>query len=94
MTKKYLGDGVYVDYTGNKFIIEDRNGNIAGTSTGVMLQIEQYVKSLRAPNEKNTLGVLNVEGEADVWHEETKSYYRAQLIRKLSIDEIYERMTK
>lgn len=89
-SKKYLGDGVYVNYVNNKFLMEDRNGCVCEASTSAMLQLEQYIKSLKA--EKNTLGL--VDEEADVWHEGTKSFYRAMLIRKLSIDEVYERMTK
>ena len=84
----YLGDGVYATYTGSEFILQDRNGNICKTTSSAMLQIEQFVRSLK--QEKNTLG----NKETDVLCEDDNKYYRAMLIRELTLDEIYQRVAK
>lgn len=87
--QKYLGDNFYVDYDGFKFTLIAPNSEFNMT-IHAMLELETFVQELRIGK---TLGVAKEE-ETDVWHEGSKKFYRARLIRQLTVDEVFEHVAK
>jgi len=89
MIDECLGDEIYAEWNGDELNLVNGNSNMGFIiNTSVMLALEQFIKKLREGEN------LLAEKEVDVWHEESKSFYRANLIRKLTLDEIYEIVSK
>ena len=76
----YLGDGLSVRFDGSNVLLY--TGNACFVMSPSVLQAFQ---SFVASGQQQT-----ATGEADVWHEGSKSHYRAILLRKLTLDEIYQ----
>lgn len=89
----YLGDNYSADYDGHKFILISGNGRSEFCMTiHAMLELETFVRDLRT-NIGKSLSEIKEE-EADVWHEGSKKFYRAKLIRELTIDEVFDHVAK
>jgi len=76
----YLGDGLSVRFDGRNIVLFTQ-GICLVMGPGTLQAFKSFVAGCTQPD---------IAGEADVWHEESKSHYRAILLRKLTLDEIYQ----
>lgn len=76
----YFGEGLSARFDGRDIIIKMPFG-VYVLSPQAASALESFIATTR-PKAWSA--------EADVWHEETKSHYRAVLVRKLTLDEIYQ----
>lgn len=76
----YLGDGLSVRFDrGHVILFTQGISFVMGPSA--LQAFQSFVAGCTQPNGAS---------EADVWHEGSKSHYRAILLRKLTLDEIYQ----
>ena len=76
----YLGDGLSVRFDGSNVLLITQ-GACFVMSPPVLRAFKSFVAGMQQQTATE---------EADVWHEGSKSHYRAILIRKLTLDEIYQ----
>lgn len=87
--QRSLGDNFYAVYDGKKFMLNNLHQHFDIT-TRAMLELFSFVRELMENEGKVIPEQINK--EADVLFE--GKFYRARLIRPLTIDEVYQQVAK